>query len=101
MSLYNRLDSYPPSPLLDNFHLYFPPENNASRLDTRAEMLRNLTWRPTVVVLFDDWPAGEENPRTAPLVRAWAAQHCRLWFRRPFHEVFRSYTLAVYGGCRA
>lgn len=101
MSLYNRLDSYPPSPLLDNFHLYFPPENNASRLDTRAEMLRNLAWRPTVVILFDDWPAAEENPRTAPLVRAWAAQHCRLWFRRPFHEVFRSYKLAVYGDCRA
>lgn len=98
-SLYTRLESYPPSPLLDNFHLYFPPEDNVSRLDTRAEVLRNLAWQPSVVVVFADWPANEENPRTAPLVRGYAARNCRLWFTRPFREVFRSYRLAVYGDC--
>lgn len=100
MSLYNRLGSYPPSPLLDNFHLYFPPEDNASRLDTRAEVERILRWQPTVVITFADWPRGEENQRTAPLVRAYAAQHCRLWFTHPFREVFRTYTLEVHGDCR-
>lgn len=100
MSLYSRFDSYPPSPLLDNFHLYFPPENNVSRLDTRAEVERNLAWKPTVVVVFAGWPDEEENQHTAPLVRAYAASNCRLWFTRPFHEVFRTYQLAVYGGCR-
>lgn len=101
MSLYNRLGSYPPSPLLDNFHLYFPPEDNASRLDTRAEVERILRWQPSVVIVFADWPAEEENQRTAPLVRAYAAQHCQLWLRRPWREVFRTYTLEVHGDCRA
>ncbi len=101
MSLYGRFRSYPPSPLLDNFHLYFPPENNVSLFDTRTEVQRILAWQPTVVIVFNNWPSIEENQRTAPLVRRYAAENCQLWFVRPFREVFRTYELAVYGDCKA
>lgn len=99
MQLYALVGSYPPSPLLDTFHLYFPAEDNTSHLDTAAEVRRNLAWRPSVVVLFHDWPAGEENARTAPLVRAYAAANCRLWEVTRYTENYAAYPLEVWGDC--
>lgn len=78
MALYGLIGSYPPSPLLDNAHLYFPPENNASRFDTAAEMARDLAWRPQVVLTYRGHPEGVQNPRTAAMVRGYI-RHCRHW----------------------
>lgn len=98
MQLYEALDSYPPSPLLDNLHLYFPVENNTSHLDTRAEMERILSWRPDVVIMFHAMRPGEENPRTDSLVHAYAAG-CQLWFTAETQEVYSSHLVDVYGDC--
>jgi hypothetical protein len=98
MQLYEALDSYPPSPLLDNLHLYFPVENNTSHLDTRTEMQRILSWRPDVVITFHAMPPGEENPRTASLVHGYTS-HCKLWFTADTHEAYASHLVDVYGDC--
>ncbi len=98
MQLYEALDSYPPSPLFDNLHLYFPVENNTSHLDTRAEMERILSWRPDVVITFHAMPPGEENQRTASLVHAYTRQ-CKLWFTADTHEAYASHLVDVYGDC--
>ncbi|MEP7221026.1 MAG: hypothetical protein ABI673_00015 [Novosphingobium sp.] len=98
--LYKLLDSYPPTPLLDSFHLYFPPEDNVSHLDTAAEMQRILAWQPTVVVTYHDWPVWEENQRTARQVHAYT-RNCRLWFTRTYFEIFHSQAIDVYGDCKA
>ncbi len=98
LQLYEALDSYPPSPLLDNLHLYFPVENNTSHLDTRVEMQRILSWRPDVVILFHAMPPGEENPRTAALVHAYISQ-CKLWFTADTHEAYANHLIDVYGDC--
>ena len=86
--------------LLDNFHLYFPAENNTSHLDTGAEMERILGWRPDVVITFHAMPPGEENPRTAPLVHAYTGR-CKLWFTADTHEAYASHLVDVYGDCGA
>ncbi|MEP6869312.1 MAG: hypothetical protein ABJA20_12420 [Novosphingobium sp.] len=98
--LYKLLDSYPPTALLDSFHLYFPPEDNVSHLDTAAEMRRILAWKPSVVVTYHDWPVWEENQRTATQVHAYT-KHCRLWFTRTYFEIFHSQAIDVYGDCVA
>jgi len=99
MELYPLLGSYPPSPLLDTFHLYFPAEDNTSHLDTAAEVRRILAWQPSVVVTFRDFPPGEENARTGPLVRGYVRQRCRLWFTRTYFENYRAYPLEIWGDC--
>lgn len=99
MALYGLVGSYPPSPLLDNFHLYFPPENNTSQYDTRAEMARDLAWRPSVVITYHAWPAAEENQRTAPLVHAYT-RRCRLWQTLTYPESVLDVTVDVWGDCR-
>ncbi len=93
--------SFPPSPLLASFHLYFPAEDNVSPFDTAAEMRRNLAWQPTVVVLNHAWPSDQENARTAPLVRAYVRERCRLWGTRKWREVFEVHEVDVYGDCRS
>ncbi|WP_206241761.1 hypothetical protein [Novosphingobium terrae] len=90
MSLYALVrgpDAVPPSPLLDNFHLYFPGEDNTSHLDTAAEMRRILDWHPSVVVAGTAMGARNENQRTRPLVDAYLAQHCRPWRRLDYTEM--------------
>lgn len=99
--LYAMLDSYPPSPLLNNFHLYFPPEEGVSQFDSAAEVQRNLNWQPDVIVTYNNWEPWEENARTAPLVRGYVAQNCRHWFTRDYHENYRSYRIDVWGDCSA
>ncbi|MCW1403600.1 hypothetical protein OKA06_15265 [Novosphingobium sp. MW5] len=99
--LYAMLDSYPPSPLLNNFHLYFPPEEGVSQFDSAAEVQRNLNWKPDVIVTYNNWEPWEENARTAPLVRGYVAQKCRHWATRDYHENYRSYRLDVWGDCNA
>ena len=98
--LYAMLDSYPPSPLLNNFHLYFPPEEGVSQFDSAAEVQRNLNWKPDVVVTYNNWEPWEENARTAPLVRGYVAGACRHWFTRDYHENYRSYRIDVWGDCK-
>jgi len=97
--LYAMLDSYPPSPLLDSFHLYFPPEDNVSHLDTAREMQRDLDWQPSVVLTYHDWPTWEESQRTAPLVHAYT-RNCRLWFTRKYYEIYHEQAVDVYGDCK-
>lgn len=97
--LYALLDSYPPSPLLNNFHLYFPPEEGVSQFDSAAEVQRNLAWKPDVIVTYANWAPWEENARTAPLVRGYVAQNCRHWSSRDYHENYRSYRLDIWGDC--
>lgn len=99
--LYAMLDSYPPSPLLNNFHLYFPPEEGVSQFDAAAEVQRNLAWQPDVIVTYSNWEPWEENARTAPLVRGYVAEQCRHWFTRDYHENYRSYRIDVWGDCNA
>ncbi len=99
--LYAMLHSYPPSPLLNNFHLYFPPEEGVSQFDAAAEVQRNLAWRPDVIVTYNNWEPWEENARTAPLVRGYVAKTCRHWFTRDYHENYRSYRIDVWGDCNA
>ncbi|NBC35569.1 hypothetical protein GTZ99_03250 [Novosphingobium sp. FSY-8] len=98
MALYGLVGAPPPSPLLDNFHLYFPPENNTSPWDTGAEMARILAWRPSVVVTYHDWPAAEENPRTASQVRAYVGA-CRHWGTYHYAEAVQSFAIDVWGDC--
>ncbi|MFM6930646.1 MAG: hypothetical protein ACKOUT_00205 [Novosphingobium sp.] len=97
--LYAMLESYPPSPLLNNFHLYFPPEDGVSQFNPAAEVQRNLAWKPDVIVTYNNWEPWEENASTAPLVRGYVVQHCRLWFTRDYHENYRSYRIDVWGDC--
>ncbi len=97
--LYAMLDSYPPSPLLNNFHLYFPPEEGVSQFDAATEVQRNLAWKPDVIVTYNNWEPWEENARTAPLVRGYVAQRCSHWFTRDYHENYRSYRIDVWGDC--
>lgn len=99
--LYAMVDSYPPSPLLNNFHLYFPPEEGVSQFDSAAEVQRNLAWKPDVIVTYNNWEPWEENARTAPLVRGYVAQHCRRWSTRDYHENYRSYRIDIWGDCNA
>lgn len=98
--LYRRLESFPPSPLQYPMHLFFPYEDNASQFDTAAEMRRILAWRPTVVVMYRDFPAAQENPRTSPMLRSYVARHCREWFTGRAIQAFRENELVVYGDCR-
>lgn len=98
--LYRLLDSYPPTPLLYPMHLFFPYEDNVSARDTADEMRRILAWKPNVVVMYNDYPATLENPRTSPLVRDYVS-HCRFWFTREVRQVFATMNLAVYGNCSA
>lgn len=98
MSLYTLTGSTPPSPLLDNFHLYFPAENNTSHLDTAREMRRILAWRPTVV-LVGVMPPGDENLRTRALVDAYTA-HCRAVDAIDYTEVEVTTRIIVYGDCQ-
>ena len=98
MALYGLLGVYPPSPLLDNFHLYFPFENNVSPFDTAAETRRDLAWRPNVVLTYHNWPATEENPRSAALVHAYLRQ-CRLWRTLTYAEAVQSVSVDVWGDC--
>jgi hypothetical protein len=99
--LYAMLDTYPPSPLLNNFHLYFPPEEGVSQFDAAAEVQRNLAWKPDVIVTYNNWEPWEENARTAPLLRGYVAKACRHWFTRDYHENYRSYRIDVWGDCNA
>lgn len=98
MALYALAGEAPPSPLLDNFHLNFPFENNTSHLDTAREIRRILAWRPDVVVMYHGHNPASENPRTAGPVRAYLS-HCRLWQSAPYHEIAASPVLDVYGDC--
>ena len=86
--LYALTGSYPPSPLFYPLHLYHPPENDTSWLDTGKEMERILAWRPSVVVTFHNPSRAEENRDTGPMVHAYT-KGCRLWFTR---EVVEAYT---------
>lgn len=98
MALYALAGAAPPSPLLDNFHLNFPFENNTSFLNTADEMKRILAWRPDVVVVYHGYDPAFENTRTAPLVRAYLRQ-CRLWRSAPYHEIAARMVLDIYGDC--
>ena len=97
--LYTMLDSYPPSPLFYPLHLYFPPENDTSYLDTTDEVRKILAWKPDVVVMFHGEGSPDENQETAPLVRAYARDNCRLWFTRDVIEMFGPRSIDVYGDC--
>lgn len=94
------LGSYHPSPLFYPLHLYHPPENDTSYLDTGKEMARILAWKPNVVITFHDPLPREENSRTGPLVRAYLRQ-CRLWFTRTVHEAYGPRLIDVFGDCAA
>ncbi|MBS0255697.1 MAG: hypothetical protein JSS36_10950 [Proteobacteria bacterium] len=98
MALYSLTGQSPPSPLLDNFHLYFPFEHDTSHLSTMAEMRRILAWHPQVVVTYADYPAAWENPHTAPLVHAYTA-HCKVWARASFTEAVQTTPIVIYGDC--
>ena len=99
MALYGLMGVWPPSPLLDNFHLYFPAEDNASGHDTAAETARDLAWRPSVVITYHDWPALQENARSAALVHAYT-RRCRLWETVRYPEaLFDAHTIDVWGDC--
>ncbi|MDE2404195.1 MAG: hypothetical protein KGM17_05710 [Sphingomonadales bacterium] len=98
MALYGRAGRPPESPLLDNFHLYFPYEDNTSHLDTGAEMARILAQRPQVVVTAEPLSAVAANPRTLAPVRAYLG-HCRKWFTARFREHVSTTPIAVWGDC--
>jgi hypothetical protein len=98
MALYGLTGSYPPSPLLYNFHLYFPPENNTSPTDTATALAQDLAWRPNVVIAYHNWPAPEENARTAAPLRAYV-RGCRYWGRRQVAEAVQQLDLDVWGDC--
>jgi len=96
--LYALTGSYPPSPLFYPLHLYHPPENDTSWLDTGKEMERILAWRPSVVVTFHNPSPAEENRDTGPMVHAYA-KGCRLWFTREVVEAYGPRAIDVYGNC--
>jgi hypothetical protein len=98
MALYALGAQMPPSPLLDNFHLNFPFENNTSFRDTAQETRHILAWHPQVVVVYHDYNPAFENARTATLVRAYI-HNCRLWHQASFREIAASQTFVVYGDC--
>lgn len=98
LALYALGPVAPPSPLLHNFHLNFPFENNTSFLDTGQEMARILAWRPQVVVLYHGYDPAPENPRTAAQVRAYLAR-CKPWGQAQFHEIATTRTRDVWGEC--
>lgn len=98
LALYALGPVAPPSPLLHNFHLNFPFENNTSFRDTGEEMARILAWRPQVVVMYHDYDRAQENPRTSGQVRAYLAR-CKRWGQAPFHEIATTRTLDVWGQC--
>ena len=100
VDLYRQLGAYPPSPLYFPLHLYFPPEDNVSQFDTAETVRQILATRPSVVITFHDYPASEENPRTARQVHAYTAAHCRLWFTRKVLEAHAEHDLDVWGDCR-
>ncbi len=101
VDLYRQLGAYPPSPLYFPLHLYFPPEDNVSQFDTAETVRHILATRPSVVITFHDYPASEENQRTAHQVHAYTAAHCRLWFTRKVLEAHAEHDLDVWGDCRA
>jgi hypothetical protein len=99
MNLYRTFDSFPPSPLADNFHLYFDQEDNVSPFDTAGEVRKILAWRPTVVIMFAPGTFLSGNTRTVPLVQDYVNAHCQFWFQRPFREIYVTYKVNVYGNC--
>lgn len=96
--LYAATRSYPPSPLIFPLHLFYQPEDNASHVDTAAEVSRILAWRPTVVVVSHDPPRSVLNPRTAPLVDRYL-QGCRLWHTRTIVDYYGPQDVDVWGDC--
>ena len=99
VDLYRQFAVYPPSPLYYPTHLNFASEIDVSHLSTRAELLRILAWRPSVVLTYAGKPRLEQIPLSGPLVRNYIGRNCRLWFVRELPEAFVSHTVEVWGDC--
>lgn len=96
VDLYRQTGSYPPTALYYPLHLYFPAEHNVSHIATAEAIREIVSWQPTAVVTYHDYPADAENPATSRLVHGYIATHCQLKATRQFPEVYSSYMADIW-----
>lgn len=98
VDLYRRVKSYPPTPLLFPMHLFHPYEAASSPFDPETEMRRVLAWRPTHVVVYQDFGMGQDNPRTVNILRRYMGS-CRKQSSQEVDENFPKHKIILYQLC--
>lgn len=100
-TFYSALGAAPMTPLAFSPHLFDLTERDVSRFNTRREVERVLSLRPTTVVMQDEIFAFDENLEITRLVKAYVAAHCRRVTLMPVRDMYTTALVRISTECGA